>query len=115
MNALTFPGPDRRESERRAAASATEFARGQKFGRHEADELVARLTAERDALASAIRRKVDDAEQAVFEAWLERVAPGGDVEQVQHQWVLTVDFEEHNAEWAWARAALASIKQGGAA
>ena len=54
--ASTYPGPDRRERERRAAASATEFARGQKFGRHEADEEVQRLKAQLAAITSAFDR-----------------------------------------------------------
>lgn len=163
-----YPGPDRRERERRAAASATEFARGQKFGRHEADAEIARLKLERDAAVEALStfcvalraghdvaetmaaiRHADNGARAVLASIVglcegNRPITSTDVDQrvpviaARAQEIdpvavdLGLDRSEHNSKSATSagphpdapvvdgertavRAALASIKQGGAA
>ena len=49
---------------------------------------------------TALSSAVDNAEQRVFEGWLQRTSPSGDCDSVQSQWLESSDFEDFCTEWA---------------
>ena len=60
----------------------------------------------------ALTKFVKNAEQSVFEDWLEAKSPSGDVEQVQIQWEGSSEYREF-CERAWAvplSAAIAALQ-----
>lgn len=66
----------------------------------------------------ALTKFVKNAEQSVFEDWLEAKSPSGDVEQVQSQWESSNEYREFcEREWAVplsaAIAALEAMEAGG--
>jgi len=60
----------------------------------EIDELRAEL--------AALKAQEPESEQAVFEAWLDRVRPSGDHEAVQYQWACSSDLADFLAAGAQA-------------
>ena len=61
----------------------------------------------------ALTKFVKNAEQSVFEDWLEAKSPSGDVEQVQIQWEGSSEYREFCERWAEARTAVAALEAGG--
>lgn len=59
----------------------------------------ANLIAASPDLYSALDEIVSNAEQVVFEAWLERYSPSGDSESVQWQWSQCSDYVDFINEW----------------
>ncbi|MCF3462810.1 hypothetical protein GTY70_02805 [Stenotrophomonas maltophilia] len=59
----------------------------------------ARLIAAAPDLLEALSKAVRETEQFLFDAWLVRVCPSGDVESVQHQWLASSDHREFFDEW----------------
>ena len=51
------------------------------------------------ALLAALSKAVEETEQMLFEAWMERVSPTGDVEAVQRQWLASSDHRDFVDEW----------------
>lgn len=74
-----------------------------------ADEMQANawLMAAAPELLKALSRRVSDAEQRVFEDWLARTSPSGDVESVQDQWENSFEYSEFCDEWKVEHAAIA--------
>lgn len=77
-------------------------------------EANARLIASAPELLEALSTKVKDAEQRVFEDWLESNSPSGDHEQVQRQWLESSDYRDFVAEWGDQLAAIAKATGGAA-
>jgi hypothetical protein len=48
----------------------------------------------------ALSSAVDNAEQRVFEDWLQRTSPSGDCDSVHSQWLESSDFEDFCTERA---------------
>ncbi|MDH1192491.1 hypothetical protein [Stenotrophomonas sp. GD03958] len=63
------------------------------------DEANARLIAAAPQLLEALSKAVRETEQFLFDAWLVRVCPSGDVESVQRQWLASSDHREFVDEW----------------
>lgn len=63
-------------------------------------EANARLIAAAPELLGALSRAVRETEQFLFEAWLVRVCPSGDVDAVQRQWLESSDRLDFIEEWA---------------
>lgn len=63
-------------------------------------EANARLIAAAPELLGALSRAVRETEQFLFEAWLVRVCPSGDVDAVQRQWLESSDRLDFVEEWA---------------
>ncbi len=59
----------------------------------------ARLIAAAPGLLEAMTKKVQDAEQRMFEDWLEFNSPSGDHEAVQRQWLESNDYRGFIGEW----------------
>lgn len=97
MNAFTYPGPDRRESERRALPAG--FCEDQHLAhweRKKYEEKLTRVTAELATVRAALQKILDADESPA--------ASGGEI------WYAEAVYQPIGE----ARAALASIKQGGA-
>lgn len=62
-------------------------------------EANARLIAAAPELLEALTKKVQDAEQRMFEDWLEFNSPSGDHEAVQRQWLESNDYRGFIGEW----------------
>lgn len=62
-------------------------------------EANARLIAAAPDLLSSLSKKVNEAEQAFFEEWLESKLPSGDHEEVQRKWLNSSDYKEFFVEW----------------
>lgn len=62
-------------------------------------EANARLIAAAPELLEALSKAVRETEQFLFDAWLVRVCPSGDVESVQRQWLASSDHREFVDEW----------------
>lgn len=62
-------------------------------------EANARLIAAAPDLLEALSKAVRETEQFLFDAWLARVCPSGDVESVQRQWLASSDNREFVDEW----------------
>lgn len=62
-------------------------------------EANARLTAAAPELLQAMTKKVQDAEQRMFEDWLEFNSPSGDHEAIQRQWLESNDYRGFIGEW----------------
>lgn len=63
-------------------------------------EANARLIAAAPELLEALSRAVRETEQFLFEAWLVRECPSGDVDAVQRQWLESSDRLDFIEEWA---------------
>lgn len=63
------------------------------------DEANARLIAAAPDLLEALTKKVQDAEQQMFEDWLEFNSPSGDHEAIQRQWLESNDYRGFSGEW----------------
>ncbi|MEW4985215.1 hypothetical protein [Stenotrophomonas geniculata] len=63
------------------------------------DEANARLIAAAPELLEALSKAVRETEQFLFDAWLVRVCPSGDVESVQRQWLASGDHRDFVDEW----------------
>ncbi len=59
----------------------------------------ARLIAAAPELLEALTKKVQDAEQRMFEDWLEFNWPSGDHDAVQRQWLESNDYRGFIGEW----------------
>lgn len=59
----------------------------------------ARLIAAAPELLEALSKAVRETEQFLFDAWLVRVCPSGDVESVQRQWLASSDHRDFVDEW----------------
>ena len=66
-----------------------------------------KLLAAAPELLDVLSDKVNDAEQRVFEDWLESKSPSGDHEKVQRQWLESSDYRDFVAEWGDQLAAIA--------
>ncbi|HHA2761819.1 TPA: hypothetical protein ACOEQU_000129 [Stenotrophomonas maltophilia] len=66
---------------------------------YENAEANARLIAAAPELLEALTKKVQDAEQRMFEDWLEFKSPSGDHEAVQRQWLESNDYRGFIGEW----------------
>ncbi|WP_462052465.1 hypothetical protein ACSYS7_001747 [Stenotrophomonas maltophilia] len=62
-------------------------------------EANARLIAAAPELLEALSKAVRETEQFLFDAWLVRVCPSGDVESVQRQWLASSDHRDFVDEW----------------
>lgn len=62
-------------------------------------EANARLIAAAPELLEALTKKVQDAEQRMFEDWLEFNSPSGDHEAIQRQWLESDDYRGFIGEW----------------
>lgn len=66
----------------------------------EADgEAATRIAAAAPELLKALTKAVRETEGFLFEAWLVRVCPSGDVEAVHRQWLASSDYCEFIDEW----------------
>ena len=59
----------------------------------------ASLIAAAPELLETLTRKVQDAEQRMFEDWLEFNSPSGDHEAIQRQWLESNDYRSFIGEW----------------
>lgn len=66
----------------------------------EQGEANACLMAAAPEMFAALVSLVESAEQRVFEGWLQRVTPSGDVDSVHAQWLDSTDYLEFTEEWA---------------
>jgi RES domain-containing protein len=78
-----------------AVASATVF-HNQHDGQLEAN---ARLIAAAPELLAELSKRVGNAEEAVFDRWLQDTAPSGDVNSVKRQWEESRDYQAFNEQW----------------
>ena len=62
-------------------------------------EANAQLIAAAPELLSSLSKKVNDAEQACFEEWLDSKSPRGDHEEVQREWRQSSDYKDFFVEW----------------
>ncbi|MFL4516241.1 hypothetical protein [Stenotrophomonas pavanii] len=67
---------------------------------NEGQEANRRLIAAAPDLLGALSRAVRETEQFLFEAWLVRECPSGDVDAVQRQWLESSDRLDFIEEWA---------------
>jgi len=58
-----------------------------------------RLISAAPELLEALIEKVMDAEQRIFEDWLDFNSPSGDHEEVQRQWLASNDYRGFIGEW----------------
>lgn len=65
----------------------------------EQNDANARLIAAAPELLEALSKAVRETEQFLFDAWLVRVCPSGDVESVQRQWLASGDHRDFVDEW----------------
>lgn len=63
-------------------------------------EEAARLIAAAPDLLSSLSKKVNDAEQALFDEWLESKLPSGDHEEVQCKWLNSSEYNDFFVEWS---------------
>lgn len=68
-----------------------------------------RLMAAAPELLWALSKKVQEAEQRMFEDWLEFNSPSGDHEAVQRQWLESNDYRGFIGEWSEQLAAIAKV------
>lgn len=66
----------------------------------EQGEANASLMAAAPEMFAALVSLVENAEQRVFEDWLQRVIPSGDVDAVRAQWLESSDYLEFTESWA---------------
>ncbi|NBB11788.1 hypothetical protein [Pseudomonas sp. SLFW] len=59
----------------------------------------AKVMAAAPDLLEALKIIVNNAEQRVFEDWLVRMAPSGDCDSVQSQWLESSDYDDFASEW----------------
>lgn len=74
----------------------------------------ARLIVAAPELLEALSKAVRETEQFLFDAWLVRVCPSGDVESVQRQWLASSDHREFVDEWREQIDAIAKATGGAA-
>lgn len=72
---------------------------GPNFKNRSEEQANARLIAAAPDLLEALTKAVKETEHFLFEAWLVRVCPSGDVEAVQRQWLASSDYCEFIDEW----------------
>ncbi|MCE1033192.1 hypothetical protein LU645_30235, partial [Pseudomonas asiatica] len=63
-------------------------------------EANARLIAAAPDLLTALVSVVESAEQRIFEDWLLRISPSGDVDSVNAQWLDSGDYRDFTESWA---------------
>lgn len=63
-------------------------------------EANARLIAAAPDLLTALVSVVESAEQRIFEDWLLRISPSGDVDSVNAQWLDSSDYLDFTESWA---------------
>ena len=78
------------------------------------DAQVALESAAAPVLLEALTKKARDAEQRMFEDWLEFNSPSGDHEAVQRQWLESNDYRGFIGEWREQLDAIAKATGGAA-
>lgn len=68
------------------------------------------LIADVKALAEALDKRLDIAEECAFDEWLNRTTPSGDATDVHDQWKDSIEFFEFCQTWDVEIAALARIQ-----
>jgi len=63
-------------------------------------EANARLLSAAPDLLAALKGRVKNEEQRIFEDWLHDKTPSGDVEQVQDQWERSSEYLDFHDAWA---------------
>lgn len=73
-------------------------------------EANARLIAAAPDLLVGLIKMLDNEEQRVFEKWLQKNTPSGDVSSVQSQWLDSSEYEDFLETWALQIAAIAKAR-----
>ncbi len=78
--------------------------------KHDNTEADASLIAEAPNLLAGLKKMLDNEEQRVFEKWLLRKTPSGDVSSVQGQWMDSSEYEDFLETWSFQIAAIAKAR-----
>ncbi len=101
MSSKHTPGPWSVGSGSRATGFTVKIASDELLvgGSGLTSEANARLIAAAPELLEALSKAVRETEHFLFEAWLVRVCPSGDVDAVQRQWLESSDHLDFLTEW----------------
>lgn len=69
-------------------------------------EANARLISAAPELLEAMKKRVEEEGQRVFEDWLDRNRPSGDADDVNRQWLESSDYTDFWIEWSVEYAAI---------
>lgn len=83
------------------------ITQGQKLANWRDD---AALIAEAPNLLAGLKKMLDNEEQRIFEKWLLKKTPSGDVSSVQGQWLDSSEYEDFLETWSFQIAAIAKAR-----